>query len=169
MYALLDATQVFANAVAFVCATAFSYLANTLWSFSSTVHSRNLGRYLTVALAGFAEAMLLAHAAELLDVPRGCTIVAIALLIPAHDVRDASVDLSVKFYGVERAGFPAWRDVQRIERDVDGSAPATSTDRSPARRRPLQRSVNGSVPRGAGRWSSARRTRLIPRPPACTP
>ncbi|NIF43010.1 GtrA family protein [Burkholderia sp. Tr-862] len=82
MYALLDATQVLANAVAFVCATAFSYLANTLWSFSSTVHSRNLVRYLTVALAGFAETMLLARAAELLDVPRGWAIVAIALLIP---------------------------------------------------------------------------------------
>ncbi|MBR8133549.1 GtrA family protein [Burkholderia ambifaria] len=82
MYALFDATQVLANAVAFVCATAFSYLANTLWSSSSTVQSRNLVRYLTVALAGFAETMLLARAAELLDVPRGWAIVAIALLIP---------------------------------------------------------------------------------------
>ncbi|KVC12511.1 sugar translocase [Burkholderia diffusa] len=82
MYALFDATQVIANAVAFVCATAFSYLANTLWSFSSTVHSRNLLRYLTAALAGFAETMLLARTAELLDVPRGWAIVAIALLIP---------------------------------------------------------------------------------------
>lgn len=82
MYALFDATQVIANAVAFVCATVFSYLANTLWSFSSTVHSRNLLRYLTAALAGFAETMLLARTAELLDVPRGWAIVAIALLIP---------------------------------------------------------------------------------------
>ncbi|WP_175715220.1 GtrA family protein [Burkholderia ambifaria] len=82
MYALFDATQVLANAVAFVCATAFSYLANTLWSFSSTVQSRNLVRYLTVSLAGFVETMLLARAAELLDVPRGWAIVAIALLIP---------------------------------------------------------------------------------------
>ncbi|WP_448167752.1 GtrA family protein [Burkholderia ambifaria] len=82
MYALFDATQVLANAIAFVCATAFSYLANTLWSFSSTVQSRNLVRYLTVALAGFVETMLLACAAELLDVPRGWAIVAIALLIP---------------------------------------------------------------------------------------
>ncbi|WP_321807517.1 GtrA family protein [Burkholderia sp. BCC1993] len=82
LYALFDATQVIANAVAFIGATVFSYLANTLWSFSSTVHSRNLVRYLTVALAGFAETMGLARAAELLDVPRGWAIVAIALLIP---------------------------------------------------------------------------------------
>ena len=82
LFALFDATLVAANAVAFLCATAFSYLANTLWSFSSTVQSRNLVRYLTVALAGFVETMLLARAAELLDVPRGWAIVAIALLIP---------------------------------------------------------------------------------------
>ncbi|HDR8931043.1 GtrA family protein [Burkholderia vietnamiensis] len=82
LYAWFDATQVAANAAAFVCATAFSYLANTLWSFSSTLHSRNLLRYLTVATAGFIETMLLARAAELLDVSRGAAIVAIALLIP---------------------------------------------------------------------------------------
>ena len=82
MYTWFDATQVVANATAFVCATAFSYLANTLWSFSSTVQSRNLLRYLTVALAGFTETLLLARAAELLDVPRGWAIVAIALLSP---------------------------------------------------------------------------------------
>ncbi|MBY4866419.1 GtrA family protein [Burkholderia sp. Bp9017] len=82
MYALFDATQVVANAVAFICATVFSYLANTLWSFSSTVHARNLRRFLVVALAGFTETMALARIAELLDVPRGWSIVAIALLIP---------------------------------------------------------------------------------------
>ncbi|WP_176154817.1 GtrA family protein [Burkholderia vietnamiensis] len=82
LYAWFDATQVAANAAAFVCATAFSYLANTLWSFSSTLHSRNLLRYLTVATAGFIETMLLARAAELLDVSRGAAIVAIAPLIP---------------------------------------------------------------------------------------
>ncbi|MBY4693540.1 GtrA family protein [Burkholderia latens] len=82
MYALFDATQVAANAVAFICATVFSYLANTLWSFSSSVQSRNLLRFLAVAAAGFTETMLLARTAELLDVPRGWSIFAIALLIP---------------------------------------------------------------------------------------
>jgi len=82
MFAWFDATLVTANAIAFLCATAFSYLANTLWSFSSTVHSRNLVRYLTVALIGFVETMLLARAAEALDGSRGMSIVAIALLVP---------------------------------------------------------------------------------------
>ncbi|KAB0643978.1 GtrA family protein [Burkholderia latens] len=82
MYALFDATQVLANAVAFIGATVFSYLANTLWSFSSSVRSRNLRRFLVVAVAGFTETMLLARTADLLNVPRGWSIVAIAVLIP---------------------------------------------------------------------------------------
>ncbi|AOR72479.1 sugar translocase [Burkholderia stabilis] len=82
MFALFDATPVTANAVAFICATVFSYLANTLWSFSSTVRARNLLRFLAVTLAGFIETLLLARAAELLEVSRGMSVVAIALLIP---------------------------------------------------------------------------------------
>ncbi|MPV54988.1 GtrA family protein [Burkholderia sp. HI2761] len=82
LFALLDATPVTANAVAFGCATAFSYLANTLWSFSSTVRTRNAMRFLAVTLAGFVETILIARAAEVLDVSRAMGVVAIALLIP---------------------------------------------------------------------------------------
>lgn len=82
LFTLFDATLVTANAVAFLCATAFSYLANTLWSFSSTVHTRNAARFLAVTLAGFVETMLLARGAEALDLSRGTSIAAIALLIP---------------------------------------------------------------------------------------
>ncbi|VWB06946.1 sugar translocase [Burkholderia aenigmatica] len=82
MFAWFDATLVTANAIAFLCATAFSYLANTLWSFASTVRTRNMVRFLAVTLVGFAETTLLARAAEALDVSRGMSIVAIALVIP---------------------------------------------------------------------------------------
>ncbi|MBN3783313.1 GtrA family protein [Burkholderia sp. Ac-20345] len=82
LFAQFDATLVTANAIAFLCATAFSYLANTLWSFSSTVRTRNVVRFLAVTLAGFVETLLLARAAEALDVSRGMSVVAIALLIP---------------------------------------------------------------------------------------
>ena len=44
-----------------------TYLANTLWSFSSTVGTRNAVRFLAVTLAGFVETMLLARAAEALE------------------------------------------------------------------------------------------------------
>ncbi|KWC76293.1 GtrA family protein [Burkholderia cepacia] len=82
LFARFDATLVTANTIAFLCATAFSYLANTLWSFSSTVRTRNAVRFLAVTLAGFVETLLLARAAEALDVSRAMSIVAIALLIP---------------------------------------------------------------------------------------
>ncbi|MCQ4384084.1 GtrA family protein, partial [Clostridioides difficile] len=64
LFARFDAPLLTANAIAFLCATAFSYLANTLWSFSSTVRARNVVRFLAVTLAGFVETMLLAQAAE---------------------------------------------------------------------------------------------------------
>ncbi|MGU7856151.1 GtrA family protein [Burkholderia orbicola] len=82
LFARLDTAPVTANAIAFLCATAFSYLANTLWSFSSTVRTRNAIRFLAVMLAGFVETMLIARAAEALDAPRAMGVVAIALLIP---------------------------------------------------------------------------------------
>ncbi|MDR8052262.1 GtrA family protein [Burkholderia cenocepacia] len=82
LFALRDATPVTANAIAFLCATAFSYLANTLWSFSSTMRPRNALRFLAVTLAGFVETMLLARAAEALGASRAMGVVAIALLIP---------------------------------------------------------------------------------------
>lgn len=82
LFARFDATLVTANTIAFLCATAFSYLANTLWSFSSTVRTRNAVRFLAVTLAGFVETLLLARAAEALDVSRAMSVVAIALLIP---------------------------------------------------------------------------------------
>ncbi|RBJ68055.1 GtrA family protein, partial [Pseudomonas sp. MWU12-2534b] len=82
LFARLDATLVTANAIAFLCATAFSYLANTLWIFSSTVVTPNAVRFLALTLAGFVETMLPASSAEALDVSRGMSIVSSALLVP---------------------------------------------------------------------------------------
>ncbi|NJD07397.1 MAG: GtrA family protein, partial [Methylococcaceae bacterium] len=41
-----------ANGVAFTVATLFSYLINTLWSFSSRLHGRTLARFAVVSLIG---------------------------------------------------------------------------------------------------------------------
>jgi putative flippase GtrA len=41
-----------ANGIAFIVATVFSYLINTLWSFSQPLYGRNLIRFLTVSLLG---------------------------------------------------------------------------------------------------------------------
>ncbi len=82
MFALCDATPVVANASAFVCSTAFSYLANTLWSFSSPVTWGNFMRFLAVAMAGLAVTMLLAHGTDALGLARAWSIVAVVLCVP---------------------------------------------------------------------------------------
>ena len=48
----MSASQVLANAVAFVSATLFSYVVNTLWSFSEELRGRNLFRYAVSACVG---------------------------------------------------------------------------------------------------------------------
>jgi putative flippase GtrA len=53
-----------ANGVAFVVATIFSYLVNTMWSFSSPLHGRNLLRFCVVALVGLSLAMMISGAAQ---------------------------------------------------------------------------------------------------------
>ncbi|NHV25995.1 GtrA family protein [Burkholderia sp. D-99] len=82
MFALFDATPVSANAVAFACSTAFSYLANTLWSFSSPVTWGNFVRFLAVAMAGLVVTMLLAHGTETLGLARAWSVVAVVLCVP---------------------------------------------------------------------------------------
>ncbi|MCA8031713.1 GtrA family protein [Burkholderia arboris] len=82
MFALFDATPVIANATAFVCSTAFSYLANTLWSFASPVTWGNFARFLVVATAGLAVTMLLAHGTGALGLARAWSIVAVVLCVP---------------------------------------------------------------------------------------
>ncbi|MDH5299406.1 MAG: GtrA family protein [Desulfobulbaceae bacterium] len=48
----LAAIPPLANGVAFVAATFFSYLLNTRWSFSTTLHRRTLARFTLVASLG---------------------------------------------------------------------------------------------------------------------
>lgn len=49
---LLAAAPPVANGIAFVVATVFSYMINTLWSFSSPLHGRNLLRFVSVSIFG---------------------------------------------------------------------------------------------------------------------
>lgn len=82
MFALFDATPVIANAIAFACSTAFSYLANTLWSFSSPVTWGNFARFLAVATAGLVVTTLLAHGTGMLGLARAWSVVAVVLCVP---------------------------------------------------------------------------------------
>ena len=53
-----------ANVIAFALATAFSYFANTLWTFSSSPSTRTLFRFLSVSVVGSAVAFTAASVAE---------------------------------------------------------------------------------------------------------
>jgi putative flippase GtrA len=53
-----------ANAIAFVGASLFSYLLNTIWSFSSPLESRNFIRFILVSCLGLVLAMFISGLAE---------------------------------------------------------------------------------------------------------
>src|ERR1019366_2731272 len=53
-----------ANGMAFLVATVFSYLINTMWSFSSPLHGRNLFRFCCVSCIGLFLAMTISGAAQ---------------------------------------------------------------------------------------------------------
>jgi putative flippase GtrA len=61
---LISPSQPLANGVGFVCATGFSYVVNTLWSFSTTLHGYNLAKYVTIAFAGFCVAIAISTYAQ---------------------------------------------------------------------------------------------------------
>jgi len=59
-----DASPPVGNSVAFAGATVWSYLANTLWSFSSSPDLRNACRFGAVALGGLSLTALIADLAQ---------------------------------------------------------------------------------------------------------
>lgn len=58
------ASQTLANTIAFACATCWSYLVNTLWSFSSSLRLRNVWRFIAVSLGGVALTGLVSYLAQ---------------------------------------------------------------------------------------------------------
>ena len=78
----LVAGPVVANGVAFVVATVFSYVVNTLWSFSTKMNSRNLQRFLVVSVIGLFAAMALARLAELMGLPPLGSVVLVVCVMP---------------------------------------------------------------------------------------
>ncbi|MDK3025235.1 GtrA family protein [Cupriavidus taiwanensis] len=76
------ASPVAANCVAFVCATACSYLLNTLWSFSSRLHSRTLWRFAGVSLLGLVLTMGIAWTAQRLGASYWTGLAGVVLTVP---------------------------------------------------------------------------------------
>jgi len=71
-----------ANGFAFVVATTFSYLVNTIWSFSSPLHGKILVRFCIVSIVGLFLAMLVSGAAEYLGLHYLHGILLVAMIIP---------------------------------------------------------------------------------------
>ncbi|MBQ0720518.1 MAG: GtrA family protein [Gammaproteobacteria bacterium] len=71
-----------ANGLAFVVATVFSYTINTLWSFSSPLHGRNLIRFMAVSMFGCFLAVSVASAAQHYDLHYLYGIGLVALVVP---------------------------------------------------------------------------------------
>ena len=78
----LVAGPVVANGVAFVVATVFSYVVNTLWSFSTKMNRRNLQRFLVVSVIGLLAAMALAQLAEWMSLPPLGSVVLVVCVMP---------------------------------------------------------------------------------------
>ncbi|NUO88837.1 MAG: GtrA family protein [Cupriavidus sp.] len=78
----LDASPVAANCVAFLCATACSYLLNTLWSFSSRLRHRTLRRFAGVSLLGLALTMGISWTAQRLGASYWAGLAGVVLTVP---------------------------------------------------------------------------------------
>ncbi|SPA46692.1 GtrA family protein [Cupriavidus taiwanensis] len=78
----LDASPVAANGVAFVCATACSYLLNTLWSFSSRLRHRTLARFAGVSLLGLALTLGISWTAQRLGASYWTGLAGVVLTVP---------------------------------------------------------------------------------------
>jgi putative flippase GtrA len=78
-----DASQPLANAAAFACATVWSYLANTLWSFSSSPDLRNGCRFVLVALGGLLLTALISAVAQQAGAVPLAGIAAVVSVVPA--------------------------------------------------------------------------------------
>lgn len=67
--ALVSPSQVYANGVAFAVANTFSYIVNSLWSFSKPLHGKRWLRYIAVSAIGFSGTIGIAYLAEQLELP----------------------------------------------------------------------------------------------------
>jgi putative flippase GtrA len=72
----------FAYGVAFAAATVFSYLINTTWSFSSSLHGRNLFRFCVVSIIGIFLSMAVSGATQHYGLHYGYGIAFVVCIVP---------------------------------------------------------------------------------------
>jgi len=79
----LAASPVLGNAVAFVVATAFSYAAQTVWTFEHRPSPGNIGKFGIVVAAGFVCTIAVSGAVDRMGYPYWAGIAAVVVLVPA--------------------------------------------------------------------------------------
>ena len=77
-----DTSQSLANSAACACATVWSYLANTLWSFSSSPDFRNAYRFTVVSFAGLLLTGLISGATQAAGAVPLVGIAAVVSIVP---------------------------------------------------------------------------------------
>jgi putative flippase GtrA len=82
MFNLVAPSQAIANGAAFIVATIFSYIVNTLWSFSTTIRRKNLLRYFFIASICFVVSIEVSEFAESMGVDYLLGIGAVAMIVP---------------------------------------------------------------------------------------
>ena len=80
---IVSPTPALANGVAFLVATVFSYLINTTWSFSVTLHGKNLFRFICVSFIGLFLAMSISGAAQYYGLHYLYGILLVVCIVPA--------------------------------------------------------------------------------------
>ncbi len=73
---------VLANGIGFITATAFSYVANTYWSFSASITAENFLRFATVSVAGLVVSMFLAYFASRLSISSAGGVFIVVIFVP---------------------------------------------------------------------------------------
>lgn len=76
-------SQVVANGVAFIVANVFSYVVNSLWSFTAPLQGVRFVKFLTVSVIGFLGTLLIAYLAERMGIaPLGGIVLVVCIMTP---------------------------------------------------------------------------------------
>jgi putative flippase GtrA len=82
LIATLGLSQLLANAVAYVIASSFSFVMNSIWSFEMKLHPRRYARFQLVGLIGLAVSATFGHLGDRYNWPYPCTVSATLLVLP---------------------------------------------------------------------------------------
>ncbi len=78
----LSVSPVLGNAAAFLLATGFSYVAQTLWTFEYQSSSGTMGKFGVVVVAGFLCTIVVSGAVDRMGYPYWAGIIAVVVVVP---------------------------------------------------------------------------------------